>query len=207
MKILDIGANNGDMAKKLCKSGSFVVAVEASPMQNPNLNGYNIVWENKAVSDSCNPVVLHLGTYDTVNTINSNWLSQGRFANYSTGKTITVDATTIDLLWDKYNGFDHIKIDVEGYEDVVLRGMKKCYGCPIQFEYASEWVETVTIPALKHILSLGYTKFNVKSPSEEPDWDPYDLPDDYLTYNDLLIKIAANIQTYTLSWGMILVRK
>jgi FkbM family methyltransferase len=123
MKILDIGANNGEFAKKLCKPGSFVVAIEASPIQNPNLDGYNIIWENKAVSDSCTPVILHISTCDTLNTINPNWISQGRFANHSTGKTILVDATTIDLLWDKYDGFDHIKIDVEGYENVVLSGM------------------------------------------------------------------------------------
>lgn len=207
MKILDIGANNGDVAKKLCKPGSFVVAVEPSPQQNPNLDGYNIVWENKAVSDSCNPVVLHLATAHTINTINPDWLSQGRFANYSTNISIMVDATTIDLLWDKYKGFDHIKIDVEGYENIVFRGMKNCYDCSIQFEYASEWVETITMPSLDHLLSLGYTKFNVKSPNEEPDWDPYNLPDDHLTYNELLIKITSNIKIDPGAWGMILVRK
>jgi len=204
MKILDIGANNGDYAKRMCVEDTLIVSVEPNPNQRPNLDGYNIVWEQKAVSDTIGYAVMHLASHHTLNTLNKEWISRGRFAGYSIQKSIEVPTTTIDELWNYHGGFDHIKLDVEGYENVALRGMTKNYGCPIQFEWASEWINDVTENALRYLYDLGYRKFNVLSGEGGIyDFNPFSLPKSFSSYEEVLEKIRGMRDG---SWGMILVR-
>jgi FkbM family methyltransferase len=209
MKILDIGANNGDYAKNLCRGDTVVVAVEPDPSIVPDLAGYpNIVWERTAVSDHVGFGTLHLSNSGSVlNSMNPDWLSRGRFHEDGNGSTVEVPTTTIDALWNAYGGFDHIKIDVEGYENIVMLGMTSAHPCSIQFEWACEWVNDVTIPALRHLVSLGYSKFAVLSgEKDQHDFDPYNLPEEHITHDEVLNRIHSACQGNHEAWGMILVQ-
>lgn len=209
MKILDIGANNGNYAKNLCKLGNgnnSVVSIEANPHHKPNLKGYDIIWVNKAVSSVENESIdLYLSKNDVLNTLNPNWLERGRFKNHGNNQKISVLSTTIDSLFVEYGNFDHIKMDVEGYENIAILGMSKNY-CPIQFEWASEWFEEITLETLNHLIKLGYCKFNLAYGNPFFDFDPTNLPDYHLPLEELILEVKKIKEKNSDSWGMILAR-
>jgi len=201
MKILDIGANVGNHSKAFCNNNTnFVVAVEPNPALKPSLDGLNIVWETKAVSHTDNQKLnMHVAINHVLNSLNPKWLQEGRFSTCSTGEMFTVETVTIDSLVEKYGGFDHIKMDVEGYEDQAILGMTYKY-CPIQFEWAAEWLH-VAENVLQHLIFLGYDKFNFGG-----DFNPETLPDYYLSCDELINELRSQSKGNSLSMGMILVR-
>jgi FkbM family methyltransferase len=202
MKILDIGANEQNFYQRFCSEDDVVVAVEPNPRFKNKFN--NVVWEQKAVSSVSNTRVnLYLGNYHTLSSLNLNWLISGRFINNFSGKTLLVETITIDDLIEKYGLFDHIKIDVEGHEDKVIAGISKKYNLTIQFEWAAEWFGSVSLNALKTLKVLGYNKFNFMC---NGDFNPKELPRKFLSYEEFVDAISAQISSNGDSWGMILVR-
>jgi FkbM family methyltransferase len=126
---LDIGANAGYFSllasRRVGESGK-VLAVEPNPAmvkqlhQNTERNGLtNISIAEVACSDSVEVRDLYVG--NPYNTGNSS-LSRD---NLAWTKSVQVTCTTTDLLIEKYNfqRVDLVKIDVEGAELQVLRGM------------------------------------------------------------------------------------
>jgi FkbM family methyltransferase len=126
---LDVGANAGYfslLASRCVGESGKVLAVEPNPAmvkqlrQNKERNGLtNIVVAEAACSDSIEVRNLYVG--NAYNTGNSS-LSRD---NLAWTKSVEVSCTTADLLIDKYNfqRIDLVKIDVEGAELQVLRGM------------------------------------------------------------------------------------
>ena len=80
---------------------------------------------------------------------------------------LDVETDTLDSLVNAYGIPDYCKIDVEGYEAEVLRGLSKKIGI-ISFEFTSEFVFK-SIECLCMLRSLGYISFNI-SVGEEPHW-------------------------------------
>jgi len=207
MKILDIGSNNGDFIKKYCDKNDFVVAVEAnSQLKNP-INDLNIIWKNVAVSNNHGEKLnFYLATQNVLSSLNLNWLTSGRFNGCYSNNYIEVETTTIDKIIEEYGVFDHIKLDVEGYEDKAIFGMTKNYNIPIQFEWANEWFNSVSIHVLNHLKSLNYSKFNVSYDGCR-DYNPKFLPKTFLTYGELIATIEHQRSVNSDAWGMILARK
>jgi FkbM family methyltransferase len=206
MKILDIGSNNGNFIKTYCNSDDYVVAIEANPqLKNPFVEK-NILWKNIAVSNkSGEKLNFYLAVADTVSSLNLNWLTSGRFNGYFSNNYVEVDTTTIDNIIEEYGIFDHIKLDVEGYEDKAIYGMTKNYNSSIQFEWANEWFHPVSLPVLNHLKNLNYTKFNVSYDGCR-DYNPKMLPETFLTYEELIYIIENQRTLNSDAWGMILAR-
>ena len=128
---LDVGAHAGYCtliaAKRVGPSGR-VLAAEPNPASvaqvKANLersNLHNATVEGTAVGDSADPVTLFLNA-----DMNSGMASLSK-ANVNGGTGISVPCTTLDALVAKY-GIERanlVKIDVEGAELFVLRGMKE----------------------------------------------------------------------------------
>jgi hypothetical protein len=88
-----------------------------------------------------------------------------------------------------YGQPNHIKIDVEGYEHIAIKGLtKKQKG--ISFEWHEEFFFTQTIEIIDHLRSLGYAKFNFTTSNSHDD-----IPSEYFTWDDLKMEdiiIAKN---------------
>lgn len=172
--LFDIGACKGweTIDDHLCsyhtkrpwKDNYNVVCVEANPSLIPALetefSSYdNVKIVNAAVSDS---EATHIDFYLSEYTISTCSLERtkvgGRFAEkYNPQDKISVPAVSVDSLVKEHGTPSFIKIDVEGYEDKVLKSFTKNY-CPISFEWTEEECRCLK-DSLEVCHQLGYTKF------------------------------------------------
>jgi len=165
MLLFDIGANRGDATLAGINKGfDKIIAVEAAPTVFRELVGRflyvsGVVAVLSAVSDKYGErVEFYEAEEDGLSTLNKDWLtSEDMPYNGKPYKTITVNTTTIDTLVNTFGEPDLIKIDVEGAEWSVLKGMSMKYGV-----IALEW----TINTLKEhekqlefLYTLGYREF------------------------------------------------
>lgn len=125
--VLDIGANVGYytmVAAKLVGPGGCVHAFEASPKTfrwlnaNARLNpAADIHVHDKAVTDECGEVTFHTAKEACTGYSSIRDLGDG------TGSVARVPSVSIDSILDELPPVRLVKIDVEGAELLVLRGM------------------------------------------------------------------------------------
>ncbi|MGH7950549.1 MAG: FkbM family methyltransferase [Limisphaerales bacterium] len=143
--IFDIGANDGSKTDVFLRLGAKVVAVEPDETNQEVLNGKflkngvirkPVTIEGKAVSDRVGTTTLWIeAPGSALNTLNPKWVntlqnSKDRFGsclNFAGEKQ--VETTTLETLMADHGVPFYIKIDVEGHEHGVLRGLK----CPVPF--------------------------------------------------------------------------
>ena len=95
---------------------------------------------------------------DGLSTLNKDWLtSEDMPYNGKPYKTITVNTTTIDTLVNTFGEPDLIKIDVEGAEWSVLKGMSMKYGV-ITLEWTINTLKEHE-KQLEFLYTLGYREF------------------------------------------------
>ena len=181
MLLFDIGANRGDATIAGLAKGYKVIALEPAPIIYKQLVSsfiYNqdVVPLKLAVSDKDNERVEFYEAYeDGLSSLNKEWLT-GKDMPYS-GKgfrTITANTITVDTLVKLYGEPTLMKIDVEGAEWYVFKGMTQKYGM-----LTFEWTD-VTIgehcAQLEYLESLGYTEvapqFIVNHLEEPTEWFP-----------------------------------
>ncbi len=135
--IFDIGANDGHKTVVFCKLADKVVACDPDPFNTGILktrfrNNNLVSIEAVAVTDHIGKSELYIEKPGSaLNSINPQWktiLEEEHNNRWNepvkfTDKLITVPATTLDKLIDKYGIPDYIKIDVEGNEKNVLKGL------------------------------------------------------------------------------------
>jgi FkbM family methyltransferase len=161
MLLFDIGANRGDATLAGLQKGYSVIACEPAPKVFAELVK-NFIYSRgvtplrMAVSDKDNErIEFYEADEDGLSTINRDWLTSETmpYAGKSF-RTIQANTITIDTLAKIYGEPDLIKIDVEGAEWSVLRGMTKRYGT-----VAMEWTfETLAEheAQMDYMFSLGY---------------------------------------------------
>ena len=164
MLLFDVGANRGDATVAGLELGYKVIALEPAPRVFAELVRNfiyepNVVPLRLAVSDSDNGrIEFYECVEDGLSTTEKAWLTDPRMPyNGKSFRTISVSTCTMDWLVDTYGMPDLVKIDVEGAEWAVLRGMSKHCG-----RLALEWTyETLDEheAQLDYLHSLGYTRF------------------------------------------------
>jgi len=130
-RVLDIGANTGTYSLIACAAheNTRVTAFEPVPRiraqarEAIDLNGFQDRCELRedAVSDSIGTARFHVPS-EALPTSAS--LHAEGFRSLQ-GQHIEVQLTTIDALLAEDDAVDLVKIDVEGFEDAVLRGMER----------------------------------------------------------------------------------
>jgi FkbM family methyltransferase len=126
MCLFDIGASFGAFSFAAAHFGGTAIAVEPSPIATrfiklqSQLNGFD---KNIRIVEACAGDMV-----GEVEMLASGVFSDGyfRIASGRSSRELTkTKAVTIDHLADQFGPPTHIKIDVEGYEAVVIRGAKR----------------------------------------------------------------------------------
>ena len=92
----------------------------------------------------------------TISTLSEHW-KKGRFSNLKWEKEIEIEITTLDHLINTFGEPDYIKVDVEGFELNVIKGLSKKVGI-ISFEITSEYLSDA-LKCLDYLINLGYKDF------------------------------------------------
>lgn len=218
--LFDIGANRGDATIAGLQLGHDVVALEPAPriyaalVQNFIYNP-RVIPLRLAVSDKSNERLdFYEAEEDGLSSLNKEWLTSDSMPYAGKPyRTIQVTTITMDDLVLSYGKPDLIKVDVEGAEWSVFKGMTKHYGT-----LAFEWTD-VTLgehcAQLEYLESIGYTEvapqFIVNHLEEPTEWFPiqgFHVDDWVLSHKDAWINggwKVANLRP-TADVGMIWVR-
>jgi FkbM family methyltransferase len=139
MLVFDVGANRGQRTKVFLQLGARVVAVEpdstnqahlVSQFSHPGRNPVTVV--GKAVSDAANTATMWVHAPGSgLNSLSQKWVDMlgedptrfGEKLDFSGRQQ--VETVTLESLMAEFGVPDYIKIDVEGHEAPVLRGLKR----------------------------------------------------------------------------------
>jgi FkbM family methyltransferase len=142
----DVGAHTGDRVRVFRKLGARVVAVEPQPAMVKELRERwgtdpDVTIEATAAGAEVGSSELRLNTsFSSLATLDEAWRSSGRFAGTSWGGSVTVPVTKLDELIKTHGVPDFCKIDVEGFEREVLRGLSRPLPL-VSFEFTIEFID------------------------------------------------------------------
>jgi hypothetical protein len=155
--VFDIGSNRGTFSRSYTKAGAKVIAVEPIKfLIDQNTENYmNVVVENMCISDHDGYVSFCCSKKDpSMSSCCPEWRQTHRKAK---GKLMEVKCNTLDFLINKYGVPAYIKIDVEGYENVVLKTLKTAADM-ISIEYTVGYLINFT-ECMDIFKKLGYRTF------------------------------------------------
>jgi FkbM family methyltransferase len=156
----DVGANIGNRVEPMLKNGAQVVAVEPQESCYKILEkkfGSSISIVKKGMDEKKGVKDFYISDSSTISTFSEEWLEQvknDRFKGQEWNKKVQVEMTTLDALVAEFGQPAFIKIDVEGFELQVLKGLS----APIQlvsFEYAVPEQKQGLIECVAHLQSLS----------------------------------------------------
>ncbi len=136
----DVGANMGNRISPLLTIGAKVVAVEPQEKCAKYLQykfGSTITIVKKGLGESDGVKDFHIASHDVLSSFSDEWINSvkdDRFKHANWNTTVQVSMTTLDSLIATYGHPAFIKIDVEGYELEVLKGLNQPVKM-ISFEY------------------------------------------------------------------------
>lgn len=162
----DVGANVGDRTEIFLHLGASVVCVEPQQPCTEQLRKLfgqcpDVVIVEKALGEHEGFAELAVcEEAPTISTLFDGWVTEGRFAkDYRWTKKARVPLTTLDALIAIYGIPRFCKIDVEGFEVQVLRGLTRPIPF-ISFEFTREFMENAK-RCSDHLLSMGLYAFQV----------------------------------------------
>ncbi len=163
----DIGANIGGRTAALRALGARVVAVEPQPSLQELLrqrfaHDSGVVVVPKALGEREGTAELFVGEAHTLATMSEEWIritqGSGRFASHRWSRKLTVPVTTLDRLIAEFGRPSFCKIDVEGFELQVLRGLHQPIRV-ISFEFTPEYLQQA-MECIARLESLGDAEFS-----------------------------------------------
>ena len=162
--VFDVGANRGNRVKIFLQLGAKVVAVEPQKKCHTILKrkfGKKIIIIPKGAGEKEDIKPFYEADISVLSTFSEEFITttqkSGRFKKYNWNKTHDIDITTLDLIIQKYGIPQFIKIDVEGYELNVLKGLSHSINY-ISFEYAVPEQLTKTVECIKRIDNISENK-------------------------------------------------
>ncbi|RLB88402.1 MAG: FkbM family methyltransferase [Deltaproteobacteria bacterium] len=163
----DIGANIGNRTKAFLKIGAKVIAVEPQNKCMKILEKHygknkNVKLIHRALGEKEGVKEMMIGSEHTLSSLSKNWVesvkNSGRFSEFSWDEKQKVSLTTLDYLIETYGSPDFIKIDVEGYEYEVLKGLTSPVKL-LSLEFTPEYIDS-TINCLNHLSRIGNLELN-----------------------------------------------
>lgn len=151
--VFDIGANLGTMSRVFLSLGARVVAVEPNPDCARHLqmttSGKSVEVLQAAAGAMNGLAVLKVSDRkDKMSSLSDEWREAVSKENADYAgmwkREITVPTITLAALTERYGEPFYVKIDVEGYEEQVVKGLSECPSL-LSFEFNRVFLE----PALK----------------------------------------------------------
>lgn len=161
----DVGANYGNRTEAFLELGAKVVAIEPQPNACKFLMRRfrdNIVIESKAIGKSEGSSTLFLCNLDSLTSLSEEWIevvSRSRFCEATWNNQIEVCVSTLNDQINKYGKPRFCKIDVEGYELEVIKGLSEPISV-ISFEYTIPEFTDKAIKCIDHLTSIGKIECN-----------------------------------------------
>ena len=165
--VFDVGANVGSRVKLFLNIGAKVIAFEPQKELCNHMHGYlkrhsKFFLENIALGASAGSAELKISDAHVLSSMSNRWIDatkeSGRFAQYTWGKSVTVEMSTLEEKMKKYGEPTFIKIDVEGFELEVLEGLNTPVK-GISIEFCAEDLGN-SLNCLNNISRLGNYIFN-----------------------------------------------
>ena len=204
--VFDVGANYGNRVTPFLQLSCRVVAVEPLPDCFRYLNykfGKKIQIENVCLGAAKGESDLYVGKINSISTLSSDFIARttksGRFEEDSWQERIKVTVSTLDELIRKYGVPKFIKIDTEGYEIEVLKGLSE--NVPhLSFEYTLPEFEKELIDILAVLNLKGLMEINL-SVGEEMSF----AFEKWMALDEFLVFLQNN-KSKLEGWGDIYVR-
>lgn len=147
----DVGANRGNRTKVFLSLGSKVIGIEPQPhcvkfLQKNFGNNKNFIIEATALGETEGVGKIFLSEVDTLSTLSPDWVQKqkksGRFRDINWSGEVDVKVTTLNKLVEKYGEPDFIKIDVEGFELNVIKGLSERFSS-LSIEFSPEFYDSI----------------------------------------------------------------
>lgn len=162
----DVGANMGNRTQVFLDLGAKVVCIEPQASCFQHLTKLyekrkDVVLIGKAVGDSEGSAELAICEEDSgISTMSERWRREGRLAEDSQWEKMErVQLTTLDALIASYGLPRFCKIDVEGFEKNVLKGLTQPIPF-VSFEFVTEFLEDAKA-CVDRLLSTGDYQFQL----------------------------------------------
>ncbi len=203
--VFDVGANWGDMSQLYLRLGARVVAFEPIPDCKWELDARvgphkHFTTVASALGARVGELPIHVNRHRGASSLVSSWSPESNIE-----EKFMVPITTLDLMIERYGHPAYIKIDVEGFEAEVLRGLSSPVSL-LSFEFTRDH-ETGTEAVrdcLEQLAQMGDISINITR-AETPGfclkrWLSKDeflvsYPTDYghfdFRYGDIFVRTAA----------------
>mgnify|MGYP003657187579 FL=1 len=117
--------------------------------------------------------------------------------HYYFKEPIQVTTITLDKLVDIHGNPDLIKIDVEGYENNVLKSLTKKNATKITFEWHEYNIDTI-IDSIRYLHSIGYRHFSTEMWYEgkfehNNEIEDYKSCDDFIAWFESIIRQSISM--------------
>lgn len=164
----DIGAHVGNHLRAFLSLGARVVAVEPQPQFARLLRRWYghppaVIVVEQALGASPGRQNLLISTRTpTVTTLSPTWAAQvgqaAAFAHVRWDASASVEVTTLDALIERYGEPSFCKIDAEGYELEILKGLSRPLRA-LALEYIPAAIE-IALDCIGRLAELGGYRFN-----------------------------------------------
>jgi len=176
--VFDVGANRGDFSDAFLNLGATVYAIEPHPVCTAELTALyghraRFALVDCALGATPGEAPLYLGEngMDNVSTLSDDYRREAMklpgLAVAGWNRSVMVRIETLDRLIDAHGVPDFCKIDVEGYEMEVLRGLHRPLPL-LQFEY-QPWSVEKAVECVAYLTTLGGYRFNITMSADRDD--------------------------------------
>ena len=157
--VFDVGANVGNRVVSFLECGANVIAVEPQPACVDTLRarfGNRIIIETVGLGEAIGELDMHIATDSTVSSFSEEYISstKARFKYSKWVDTIKIPVTTMDTLIAKYGIPKFCKIDVEGFELQVLKGLHQSIPF-LSIEYCVPEMQTQLNDCIQYLQGLS----------------------------------------------------
>jgi FkbM family methyltransferase len=163
----DVGANLGNRVKVFLKLQANVVAIEpqnecVSILRAVYGSNRKLTVVHKALGEAEGEAEIMISNAHPLSSLSTEWIESvkksGRFPEHSWNKKQVVQISTLDKLIEQFGVPSFIKIDVEGYEYQVIKGLSQPVRT-ISLEFVPEFIESA-FHCIDHLQRLGDIRVN-----------------------------------------------